>query len=86
MHVVCGNLTDVQIENNEFIVNVSEEYSYNFIMEGNNYTYLTRALTWQGINLVLKIKKIEKKLDKTLQDISKLKNLIQPQYLVIKGE
>lgn len=68
------------------MVNVNEDYSYNFIMEGNNYIYLTRALNWQGLNLNLKINKVSISLDKKQQDIQKLKNMIQSQYLTIKGE
>ena len=86
LHVVCGNITDIDIQDGNLMVNVNEDYSYNFIMEGNNYIYLTRALNWQGLNLNLKINKVSKSLDKKQQDIQKLKNMIQSQYLTIKGE
>ena len=84
--MVCGNITDVTIENDNLTVNVSEDYSYNFIMEGNNFNYLKRALNWQELQLNLKIVKQEKTLDKTLQDLAKLNQAIKPEYLTIKGD
>ena len=86
LHVVCGNINDVNIEDNNLIVNVYEDYSYNFIMEGNNINIITRALNWQELRLGLKIVKQEKILDKRLQDIAKLNQCIESQYLTIKGE
>ena len=86
MHVVCGNINDIVIENNNLIVNIYEDYSYNFIMEGNNANIIARALNWQDLNLGLKIVKQEKILDKKLSDIAKLRQCIDNDYLTIKGE
>lgn len=86
MHVVCGNVYDVSIDENNLVVNVQEDYSYNFIVEGNNINIIERALKWQDLNLNLKILKQEKTIDKKYQDIEKLNKLVDNEYLIIKGD
>lgn len=86
LHVVCGSISDVSIDDRDFVVMISEDYSYNFIMEDNNLSYIKRAFNWQETNLTLNIQKKAKQVDKFSSDIEKLKKIVEPKYLTIKGD
>ena len=73
MHVACGDITDVELKGNDFIINVNDGMLQNLLIEGKRE--IERAISWQGLelNVVFNIKKIEK--NENQQDIEKLKGL-----------
>lgn len=83
LHVACGDITDVALDGNNFIINIEDGMMQNLLNEGKRE--IESALRWQGLdlNVILNIKVIEKSLVE--QDIEKLKSLFG-EKLVIKGD
>lgn len=83
LHVACGDITDVALDGNNFIINIEDGMMQNLLNEGKRE--IESALRWQGLdlNVILNIKVIEK--SPVEQDIEKLKNLFG-EKLVIKGD
>lgn len=83
LHVACGDITDVALDSNNFIINIEDGMMQNLLNEGKRE--IESALRWQGLdlNVILNIKVIEK--SPVEQDIEKLKNLFG-EKLVIKGD
>lgn len=73
LHVACGDITDVQLEGDNLIVNVYDQMLENLLRDGRRE--LERALSWQGVNvnLVLNFKTIQK--SEQERDIERLKKL-----------
>lgn len=73
LHVACGDITDVELKGNDFIINVNDGMLQNLLIEGKRE--IERAISWQGLelNVIFNIKKIEK--NENQQDIEKLKSL-----------
>ena len=73
LHVACGDITDVQLEGDNLIVNISDKMIENLLQEGRRE--IERALSWQGanVNLVINCKAVAKSAQE--QDIEKLKQL-----------
>lgn len=83
LHVACGDITDVALDGNNFIINIEDGMMQNLLNEGKRE--IESALRWQGLdlNVILNIKVIEK--SPVEQDIEKLKSLFG-EKLVIKGD
>lgn len=83
LHVACGDITDVALDENNFIINIEDGMMQNLLNEGKRE--IESALRWQGLdlNVILNIKVIEK--SPVEQDIEKLKSLFG-EKLVIKGD
>ena len=77
LHVACGDITDVKIEDNKFIINAVDGTLVRLLQEGEKE--ILRALRWQGldIDLEIRIKDIEK-LQEVFDDVivEKRKNKI----------
>lgn len=84
LHVVCANIDNVRFEEDKFVVEINDDYAYNFIMEGNNFDYVKRAFLWQDTNRQLEVIKGQKPIDKYQNDLVKLQKLIDEQFLKIK--
>ncbi len=83
LHVACGDITDVALDGNNFIINIEDGMMENLLNEGKRE--IESALRWQGLdlNVILNIKVTEKTPEE--QDIEKLKNLFGKK-LIIKGD
>ena len=70
LHVACGDIVDVAIDGNNFIINLSDGMMINLLQEGKRK--LEEALRWQGLdfNLVINVKK--QQLSESEEDIKKL--------------
>ncbi len=53
LHVACGDITDVVIENGKLSINVVEQMLANLLLEGKGI--IERALRWQGLELEVEI-------------------------------
>lgn len=82
LHVACGDIRDVELRDNDFIINVSDGMMINLLEDGINK--IKNAIRWQGFdfNLKLKIKTNQKSAEE--EDIEKLKNMFGD-YLIVKG-
>ena len=82
LHVACGGLTDVSIDEDNFIINVEDGMMLNIINEGKRD--IESALRWQGLELNVQI--MTHVVEKTTaeKDIEKLK-LMFGDNLIIKG-
>ncbi len=83
LHVICGSITDVELENQNFTVNVQDKHIYQHLTEPSNLNLLKRALTWQNLNLQLNVKLTTKQLSASEKDIEKLKTLVGD-YLTVQ--
>lgn len=83
LHVACGDITDVALDGNNFIINIEDGMMQNLLSEGKRE--IERALRWQGLdlNVIISVKVVEKSAEE--QDVEKLKNLFGDK-LVIKGD
>lgn len=73
LHVACGDITDVAIENGKFVVNVLDGMLVNLLVEGKRE--IERALSWQGLDfeLVINCKKVE--LSTSEHDLKRLREV-----------
>ena len=80
LHVACGDITDVELQGNNLIVNVTDGMLHNLLIEGKRE--IERAIRWQGIdvNLVLSVKQVVKSPEE--QDIEKLKELFGDDFII----
>jgi len=83
LHVACGDITDVQIEDNYLNINVKEGMLYNILTEGKRE--LESALRWQGLDLKIKVNLIQSNMSEQEEDIKKLKSLLGDKLTVIGG-
>lgn len=71
LFVACGDITDVQIENNQLFIKTSDDFLVSVLEEGKKE--LENALRWQGLNMEVKIVKFENDEQLRDKDIIKLK-------------
>lgn len=83
LHVACGDITDVGIENNNLVVNVEEGMLATILAEGKRE--LENALRWQGLDLNLEIKLKKSNLSGQEEDIKKLKTILGNKLTIIGG-
>ena len=73
LHVACGDITDVVIKDGKLIVTASDNTMLSLLESGKRE--IERAISWQGLELVLEIQEKKKEISKTEEDLSKLKKL-----------
>lgn len=83
LHVACGDISDVFIENNVFIIRTDQEYIYDMLNTQDNQKQLQEAFLFIGINKY-KILKSET-LENTEQIVHKLKEYFGDN-VIIKGD
>ena len=83
LHVACGDITNVSIDSNKFIITVDDGMLINLLKEGKRE--IENALKWQGLDMEVILLVKENVLSKSESDINKLKSLISDE-IKIKGE
>lgn len=83
LHVACGDITDVQIDNDSLIINIEDGMIYNLLNDGKRQ--IENALRWQGLDLkvVINTKKVE--LSSAEKDILRLKELFGDNLKILGG-
>lgn len=81
LHVACGDITDVALEDHNLIVRVQDGMLANLLSDGRRE--IENALRWQGLDLSLKVEIVTKEKSEQEQDIERLKALVGD-YLIIK--
>lgn len=85
LHVICGSVTDVAIENQVFIVRTNDSYVHGHLTESQNLQVLKRALVWQDLPMEIEIKLVQKPKTNAEKDIKKLKTVFG-EHLKIIGD
>lgn len=73
LHVACGDITDVEIKDGVLTINASDRTMISLLETGKRE--IERALSWQGLELEIKVVEKEKEISKTEEDLNKLKRL-----------
>lgn len=81
LHITCGNILDVEIENGDFIIKTSEKYIFDIVRE--NLSQLQSCFSSLGYEYSVKIQKIITQEEIINEDIEKLRK-IAGDYLKIK--
>ena len=81
--MACGDITDVQLENDKIIVNIEEGMLSDLLKEGRRE--IENALRWQGLDFKLEINLVESKSLPQQQDINTLKKLLGNKLTIIGG-
>lgn len=76
LHVVCGGITNVEMQNGNFIINVQDEHAYQFLTESSNYNLLKRAFVWQDLNLEIVVNLQKSDSSPADKDVKVLKQLV----------
>lgn len=74
LHVACGDITDVAIENNNLVIKTSDDFLIDVLTSG--IKDLENAIRWQGLTLGIEIVKFESQTQKQDKDIVKLKRIL----------
>ncbi|MEG1499625.1 MAG: hypothetical protein RR400_00930 [Clostridia bacterium] len=83
LQMSCGDISDVEIVGDKFVAKTNEEYIYNIIATKYGEQEICKAFLWQGVSLKFEIQLVAKKVNKSLQDIQRLKEICED-YLLIK--
>ena len=70
LHVACGDITDVAVEGDRFIINLFDGMLINLLEEGKRI--IERALRWQGLELKVQINVKQQVLSTSEQDLKRL--------------
>ncbi len=83
LHVACGDITDVELQNDSLVINVYDGMLVGLLQDGRRE--IENALRWQGLDLSVKIKiKVEEKSQEE-EDLQTLKKTFRNK-LIIKGD
>ncbi|MDD2445902.1 MAG: hypothetical protein PHX09_03735 [Clostridia bacterium] len=75
LYMACGDIVDVELSDNKFIINTEEALLYDILADKNNCNLIRQALMWQGCDAEPIINRILKQKELMEQDIKKLKEL-----------
>lgn len=75
LHVACGDITDVAVEGNKFIINLFDGMLINLLQEGKRE--IERALRWQGLELDVVINCKKEVVSTSEQDIKRLNEVFE---------
>ncbi len=73
--MLCGDITDVSLENNKVVLRTTENFLYEMITSEENLAEIKKALEWQGYSYDIEVIKIDKDEDLVKQDLDRLKKL-----------
>ena len=81
LHIVCGDITDVEKNGDKFYINTTENLLYDLLKSEENMKDLKNAFNYLGIKDFEIIKK-EKVLSKTQQDLNTLKETFGDELII----
>lgn len=83
LHVACGDITDVELQNDSLVINVYDGMLVGLLQDGRRE--IENALRWQGLDLNVKVNiKVEEKSQEE-EDLQTLKKTFRDK-LIIKGD
>ena len=75
LHVVCGDITNVEIEGNKLVLKAEEQYLYDMVSSPESISEIKKAIIWQGLDLDIEVIKLKKDDDLVEEDLAKLTKL-----------
>lgn len=81
--MACGDITEVQIDGENLVINVNEGMLYNILSDGKRD--LENALRWQGLDLKIKLNLLQTNLSSQEEDIKKLRSVVGNKLTIIGG-
>ena len=73
LHIACGDITEVEIKDGRLKLVATDNTMFSLLEEGKRE--IERALSWQGLDLVVDIQERKKEPSKVEQDLKKLNKL-----------
>lgn len=83
LHVACGDITDVQLEEGMLVINVYEGMLVGLLEDGRRE--IENALRWQGLDLKVQINIKKEERSKEEEDLLTLQKTFG-EYLILKGD
>lgn len=75
LHVVCGDITNVEIEGNKLVLKAEEQYLYDMVSSPESIAEIKKAIVWQGLDLDIEVIKLKKDENLVEEDLAKLTKL-----------
>ena len=75
LHVACGDITNVALENGKLIINVYDGMLVNLLEAGRKD--IESAISWQGLDLQIEIRVCQLESDKVQMDIQRLRSIFE---------
>lgn len=88
LHTACGEIRNVEIDENVLTVFVKEEYLYNVLKNEDNFKNIEKVLKLVDVNLVLNIEKQIPEKNIVLENKKRLLKLFEEKLKIVdwKGE
>ncbi|MDD4815581.1 MAG: hypothetical protein PHQ62_00370 [Clostridia bacterium] len=84
LQIACGDILDVSIIGNNFVINTQEQLIFELLMQNENQKIIKKALEWQGFLGNLEINRLLKAEDIIKSDLERLRQ-IGIEFLIKKG-
>lgn len=81
LHIACGDITDVELNNGVFYINTTEDFLYELLKSEENIQELKKAFEFFKIDKFEIIKK-EKTLSTSAHDLKILKELFNDKLII----
>ena len=82
--MACGDITDVELEGNRFIINIYDGTLVNMLTDGKRE--IENALRWQGFDFQVEIRVKEKEYSKSERDIKILKETFGDNIIIKQSD
>ena len=82
MHVACGDISDVVINDGRLIISVADNTVLSLLQDGKRE--IERALSWQGLDLIVDIEQKIIPPSKQEEDIKRLKQIFDDKLIIKK--
>jgi len=82
LHVACGDISDVVIKDGRLIISVADNTVLSLLQDGKRE--IERALSWQGLDLIVDIEQKIIPPSKQEEDIKKLKQIFDDKLIIKK--
>ena len=83
LHTACGEIRNVEIDENVLTVFVKEEYLYNVLTTEDNFLNIEKVLKLIDSNLSLKIEKMIPEKDVILENKKRLTKLFEEKLKIV---
>lgn len=82
LHVACGDISDVVINDGRLIISVADNTVLSLLQDGKRE--IERALSWQGLDLIVDIEQKIIPPSKQEEDIKRLKQIFDDKLIIKK--
>lgn len=75
LQIACGDVTNIKLQDGTLVITTDEKYISKILENVENQKILKDALSWQGINAQIEVKRVLKLAELQEMDLNKLKGL-----------